>query len=101
MPTKDRSTPYDNLENLQEVAVFEELPRLVDQEQNRGRTFCTCQVCLVDIAAIALNSLPPRYVADRFNKFGDSETELARHKQEVVKAIHMAIHRVASRPHHR
>ena len=92
--------PYENLENLQEELVFRMLPTVVAHEQNRGRSFCSCPTCLIDIAAIALNSLPPRYVADRYNIFGATEADQARLRDEVAKAIANAIHRVATRPHH-
>jgi competence protein ComFB len=100
MPARHRDPMFENMENLQEELVFEALPELIKQEQDRGRTFCACPTCMVDIAAVALNSLPPRYVADRYNIFGVSESERARRREEVQKAILLAIHQVIARPHH-
>jgi competence protein ComFB len=100
MNPKERYGNFSNLENMQESLVFEILQDVVEQEQNRGRTICACPSCLVDIAAVALNTLPPRYVADRYNIFGESDSDRARVREEAKKAILFAIHRVAARPHH-
>jgi len=91
---------FSNLENLQEYLVLDVLPKVVEQEQNRGRSFCACPTCLVDIAALALNILPPHYVADRYNIFGETEAERVRAREEAQKAILIAIHRVSARTHH-
>lgn len=97
MPQRDNI--FDNLENLQEEQVIASLKRQL--AENAGRTgLCICNKCYVDMVALALNALPPRYVADRFNKFGDSLEDEARGKEQVESAVRLAINRVAGRPHH-
>lgn len=46
----------DNLHNYMEDLVKRELLNMIDQFD-----CCSCNSCLQDIAAIALNNLPPRY----------------------------------------
>ncbi|MBI4863250.1 MAG: late competence development ComFB family protein [Candidatus Riflebacteria bacterium] len=101
MTLKERDPVFENLENLQEGAVYETLGQILDEEAKRGLIICRCPACLVDIAAVALNSLPPRYVADRFNKFPPENGEIDRHRDQVIQALRLAIRTVSSRPHHR
>ncbi len=90
-----------NLENLMEEEVMKMIKELVDS----GVTFeegelCTCHDCLVDIAAIALNMLPPQYVADKYYKFPDSPDKEERRKEAVRKAVLYAMRKVIRNPHH-
>jgi competence protein ComFB len=96
----ERDPTFENLENLQEEEVLTVLRRLAEEESTRRPDLCTCDRCLVDMAAVALNSLPPRYVADRFNKFPETADELARRGELVDRAVRMAINAVSRRPHH-
>ena len=77
------------------------IKRLLDtDEEFAGGKVCTCHDCIVDIAAIALNELPPQYVADRFYKFPDPP-KLSIEKQSLVdEAVRGAIRKVAKHPHH-
>lgn len=95
---RTRDPILDNLENLQEQAVLDAL-----QTQLKAKPrpkVCPCPKCYVDMVALALNALPPRYVADRFNKFGDTIADEAAAKEQVEGAVRLAIHKVAGRPHH-
>jgi competence protein ComFB len=95
---RQRDPILENLENLQEDAVLVTLKRQLN-EVPRPRV-CPCPKCYVDMVALALNALPPRYVADRFNKFGDTVADEAAAKEQVEGAVRLAINKVAGRPHH-
>ncbi len=47
----------EELKNYMEDIVFSALESVLNDIQ-----MCTCQLCKMDVAAIALNSLPPKYV---------------------------------------
>lgn len=96
---RERDPIFDNLENLQEDQVLSTLKRQLAESGGRPG-LCICNKCYVDMVALALNALPPRYVADRFNKFGDSLTDEANAKEQVEGAVRLAINRVSGRPHH-
>jgi competence protein ComFB len=49
--------------NCTEIAVRELFPEVLKSYQQRIGQVCTCQRCLDDIVALALNYLPPHYVA--------------------------------------
>ena len=89
-----------NLENLQESYVR----RSIDEILSGGHEalmdgFCICHGCMIDVFALALNSLPPKYVADKYYKFpvgtegNDPAFERAR------RAVVFAIRKVKRRPH--
>lgn len=90
-----------NLENLQV-----DLVRKAVEEALAGvggplpEGLCTCRPCVIDIVAVALNSLPPRYVADRYYRFPESTVGEERASEMARRAVRMAIRRVSRRPHH-
>ena len=90
-----------NLENLQEGEVLRIIREIIESgEEFNGSPVCTCHECLIDIAAIALNMLPPHYVADKYYKFPDSPEKEKQKNDQVSKAVRVAIKRVVEHPHH-
>lgn len=61
---------------------------------NEYQTFCHCELCEMDVVAIALNALPPKYVASMesrdsaFEKLNTPENIEAINKQ-IIRAIHI------------
>lgn len=61
---------------------------------NEYQTFCHCELCEMDIVAIALNALPPKYVASvesrdaAFKRLNTPENIVAINKQ-IIHAIHI------------
>ncbi|MHB8916439.1 MAG: late competence development ComFB family protein [Desulfocucumaceae bacterium] len=79
--------------NVTETTLFEQLKKIIDK-----RDICKCERCRLDIAAIALNKLPPNYVVT-------TEGEVVRAispqlKIDVQRELENAISLVAKRPHH-
>jgi hypothetical protein len=99
MTFRDRNRIFDTLENLQEEPVLEALRKRLP-EASRTRGVCGCDRCFIDMLAVALNALPPLYVADRFNKFPVEEIDEDRNRGLVERAVDAAIDRVAGRPKH-
>jgi competence protein ComFB len=85
------------LKNYMEKLVMEKLAIVLQADP----TMCTCQRCQYDIAALALNALPTRYVA---TSTGETYTKLSSLDQQfhvdVVSAITQAIKIVKKQPHH-
>ena len=67
-----------------------------------------CRDCLIDVAAIALNSMPPRYCGGGFRSMppgvrsiGHCEEEAEKRlREEAQQAVAKAISTVRSNPHH-
>ncbi|WP_332646384.1 late competence development ComFB family protein [Lysinibacillus sp. 54212] len=65
------------------------------------QTFCHCEQCEMDIVAIALNALPPKYVASKESRDAAFERlNTPEHIEEINKQIIRAIHIVGRNPRH-
>ncbi|MDR2943224.1 MAG: late competence development ComFB family protein [Treponema sp.] len=88
---------FDLLKNEAEVLVIREMENQLKKETD----MCLCNECVVDIAAIALNSVKPLY---RFSLLGTLYASQAMTEQSyadsVKKAVSEAIQKVKNNPAH-
>lgn len=83
--------------NVVERVVWSHLDKVMEQKGN----ICCCILCRDDVAACALNKLPPRYVATALGEaytraeFLDKQLEL-----DVIVALTAAVEQVAGNPRH-
>ena len=62
---------------------------------------CTCDKCLLDIAAIALNDLPPKYiVTEKGELYSKIDTLRQQFEVDVIAAITKAAVLVKRNPRH-
>lgn len=74
--------------------------KLVFEFQQQKRLPCDCRECLLDITAVALNYLPPRYsVSIHKDMYLTPEVQAAR-QIEIEAAVLHACEKVKLRPHH-
>jgi competence protein ComFB len=89
---------FDLLTNEAEKLVFEELERQLGKETS---DICKCNDCVVDMAAIALNSVKPMY---RYSLLGSMYAAQAMsedyYANSVRKAVTQAIAKVRKNPSH-
>jgi len=89
---------FELLKNEAEVLVIHEMEH---QLQSQGEDMCRCNECIVDIAAISLNSVKPLY---RFSILGTLYASQAMSEQSyadsVKKAVANAIVKVKKNPAH-
>ncbi|ODN42416.1 late competence development ComFB family protein [Piscirickettsia litoralis] len=82
--------PYtdEDLENLAIQLVYQEIDYIIRHHLDE---FCHCKVCIQDIAAIALNHIPPIYQTSCIEKAKTLESQGSQLKKlariEVLKAI--------------
>lgn len=81
------------LVNATEITLFEQLGKIL-----RQRDICGCARCRLDIAAIALNNLPPNYVVSTAGEVIRAVSPQL--KIDVQKELEQAIAKVSARPHH-
>ena len=81
----------DDMENLSEEIVFEELSKLLEDGQYK---FAETAVTVQDIAAIALNNMPPKYICSFIEKqyprqnLLDEVNDLKKYaRRQLIKAI--------------
>ncbi len=89
----------DSLKNKNEEAVLNMLEEMILEDP---KMFCICPICVLDVAALALNMLPPRYHVSPFagQRF-QNEADRAKYYENVRKAIFEAVKRVKKYPHHK
>ena len=83
--------------NVMESTVFNAL----DEVLRKNEGLCDCEHCRLDIAAIALNKLPPIYVVTAEGEvISRVETMKAQKMVDVIKAITEGIDIVCKNPRH-
>lgn len=86
----------DEIVNQNEASVL----RLVDSLQQKGHLPCICRDCLLDIAAIALNSLGAHYTVSLHQELYVTPEQEQERQAQVQTAVEMACQKVRERPHH-
>ena len=85
------------LKNFMEDLVWQRLDEIIDGHKH----VCSCEICRYDIVALALNSLPPRYIVTNqgeiFSRIKSLEHQL---NIDIFTAISHAIQIVSNQPHH-
>lgn len=84
------------LKNLMEELVINSLEDVL-----KDINMCRCETCVTDITAIALNSLPPKYIVTQVGELY-SKSDLLRQQFEVdiISAITKAAVIVKRKPRH-
>ncbi|MBN1518840.1 MAG: late competence development ComFB family protein [Spirochaetales bacterium] len=86
------------LVNDSERMVLDELGKRLDNAAAEG--ICECQDCVIDMAALALNSLRPLYHASLMGTFYAQAKAEGDYAEAVRKAVDDAIRRVKANPSH-
>jgi competence protein ComFB len=92
---------YDlqNLVNEAEELVLEEMEAQLEEEDTKD--VCRCEECFLDMAALALNSLKPRYrVSLMGSLYASALHDNEQAKREVSRAVAQAIKKIHANPSH-
>jgi competence protein ComFB len=90
---------FDNLSNITEKLVMNELGRQLDAYTQDD--ICKCNDCVVDMAAIALNSVKPLYRCSLLGELYTSEAANDKsYIESIENAVKRAIEKVRSNPSH-
>jgi competence protein ComFB len=89
---------FSLLENEAERLVTDELERSLAQLSDPS--VCTCQDCVLDMAAFALNALKPVYRVSLLGKMYACAMDSGAYAEEVHKAVLSAIAKVHANPDH-
>jgi competence protein ComFB len=87
---------FDSLVNEAERLVVEEMARQLP----RHKGLCTCEECVLDIAAFALNQVRPRYRASLLGSIYARQGDAPAFAREIQKAVADAIQRIKANPAH-
>ena len=84
------------LKNLMEEAV----KKAIEETENTSN-YCRCDKCKLDIAAISLNKLPPRYVVtDKGDSYGRADFLELQNYIDILSIVTEAMHIVGRKPNH-
>jgi len=84
------------LKNYMEELVFNMI-----EDLSKKISICTCQKCMLDIAAIALNELPPKYVVtEKGELYSKLEILKQQFEVDIVSSVTKAIEKVGNHPQH-
>lgn len=89
---------FDSLVNEAERLVFEEMEKQLASVEHRG--MCTCQDCILDIAALALNNVKPMYRVSLLGSLYTAGVVNTPYMEEIQKAVRIAIEKVKANPSH-
>jgi competence protein ComFB len=92
------SYDFELLINETENLVIEELERQLSKERNDE--ICKCHDCILDMAALALNSIPAAYRSSLTGIIYAQRLHNGDFKEKVEKSVAMAIKRVGGNPSH-
>jgi competence protein ComFB len=95
MALKDRYD-FDMLVNEAEGLVLTEL----EAQMARTPGLCTCQDCVLDMAAYALNNVRPSYRASLMGSLYAKAAVRPTYTREITQAVHEAIEKVRANPSH-
>lgn len=85
------------LHNYMEGAVSKNIEQIL----NRYDGVCKCTKCKLDIAALALNNLPPQYTVTEKGKLFTKVKEMdAQYEVDIFREITKAIEVVSKQPRH-
>lgn len=83
----------DQLKNVNEKRVWDLLADYLDRDES----VCSCSICVLDIAAIVLNSIQPHY-----QTYEESINEAIKKVSDelIIEKIRFAVQKVKKYPHH-
>jgi len=89
---------FEILVNEAEHMVVDELERKLNELNNPN--ICTCEDCLLDMAALALNTLKPLYRVSLLGTMYAHALNQGDYAEEVKNAVAIAINKIHENPSH-
>lgn len=89
---------FSILVNEAERMVVDELERLLDDAESRG--ICTCEDCVLDMAALALNTVKPLYRVSLLGTLYAQAADGTEYADRIRKAVDTAVEKVRKNPSH-
>ena len=73
----------------------------IEENFRLNRKICQCERCRMDVMALALNTLPPRYVVTDFGEvMTQFEVQSSQWRADVMVAVIKAMELVKKKPRH-
>lgn len=89
---------FSILVNEAERMVLDELERQLDDAESRN--ICTCADCVLDMAALALNTIRPLYRVSLLGTLYAQAADGTEYADQVRKAVEASVEKVRKNPSH-
>ena len=89
---------FENLVNETERIVLEQMEIQLQQESSVD--ICKCEDCVLDMTALALNSLKPHYRVTLIGTIYAHTIDEGKYAEEVKRVVTSAINKIAANPSH-
>ena len=104
MALRDRYD-FESLVNVAENLVLRELEAQLARmgaggKGASGADICTCQDCVLDMAAYALNNVKPSYRVSLMGSFAAGRADEAGYANEISRVVREAVEKVRANPSH-
>ena len=100
MSLRDRYD-FEMLINEAQNLVLQELESQLSQKGSPAApAICTCQDCILDMAALALNLVKPSYRVSLLGSFDTRRNEQTDYLKDISGAVREAISKVRANPSH-
>ncbi|HVO39688.1 MAG TPA: late competence development ComFB family protein [Spirochaetia bacterium] len=86
----------DNMRNRAEEMVFEAIERTIGEDPE----MCTCEECVLDLAAWTLNHVTPRYYISLLAPLRENQDARRKAQVEIELAINAGKKKLKKHPHH-
>ena len=87
---------FDSLSNDAEELIISEIEKQIPGHPE----LCTCNECILDVAAYALNRVRPRYRVSLLDSVYVDAEERNEYLKEIRRAVHEGILKVSTNPPH-
>ncbi len=89
---------FEFLVNEAERLVLEAIERRLNEDTENK--ICKCQDCVLDIAALALNSIKPLYRVSLIGTLYAHSLDDSEYATQIVEAVDTAIEKISANPAH-
>ncbi len=86
----------DNMKNRAEEMVFEAIEKQIE----KGRDMCTCEECVLDLAAWTLNHVKPGYYTSLLAPLMPRPEAVRKLQVEIELALDSGLKKLKNHPHH-
>jgi competence protein ComFB len=95
MALEDRYN-FDTIRNLTAEAVYGRVDRLLSERED----VCSCQTCVLDLVAYALNHVTPRYQTSLLGSLHPDNVREKKMEVEIDLALQAGVKRLREHAHH-
>ena len=95
MPLQEKYA-LEKIRNESAELVYERIETILEDAED----LCSCETCVLDLAAFVLNRITPRYSTSLLGDMHPDEVKVKKQQVEIDLAIRAGLKRLREHPHH-